>query len=460
MFNLLDNSSNKIAIIDEDGSELSYNFLKSKILDFKKLFQSRGLVFLDADNDFFSLSVYCACLELNLPIALIDNFQTLNDDKSLINSYLPKYIFTKKELIHESYEKQDNSDNYNMYVYIKKFISLSNKISLLISTSGTLSNKKFVILSKKNLITNTDQIIDYLKITNKDVTITTLPFSYSYGLSIINTHIFKRSKIVLNNLSVIERDFHNKVNKFKVSSFGGVPFTYTILNKINFFKKELPYLRYVTQAGGKIKDQDFINVYEATSKKNIKFFIMYGQTEASPRISYVPYKHLPEKKNSIGIAVKNSKLKILNKKGTVLKKSFTEGEIIFNGKNIFIGYSNSYLDLKNKKKEIHTLLTGDIGYFDDDGFFYVSGRKKRIIKIFGQRINLDQIDRHLNKKFKCYSMEYKDKLIVYTENKSSNEKIYKYLNQIVNLNKNYITVQYINSFEKNANGKIIYKIYE
>ena len=125
-----------------------------------------------------------------------------------------------------------------------------------------------------------------------------------------------------------------------------------------------------------------------------------------------------------------------------------------------MGYSNSYLDLKNKKKEIQILHTGDIGYFDDDGFFYVSGRKKRIIKIFGQRINLDQIDRHLNKKFKCYSMEYKDKLIVYTENKNSNEKIYKYLNQIVNLNKNYITVQYINSFEKNDNGKIIYKIYE
>ena len=149
MFNLLEKTSNKIAIIDENESELSYNYLKSKILDFKKLFQSRGLVFLDADNDFFSLSVYCACLELNLPIALIDNFQTLNDDKSLINSYLPKYIFTKKELIHESYEKQDNTDNYNMYVYIKKYISLSDKISLLISTSGTLGNKKFVILSKK-----------------------------------------------------------------------------------------------------------------------------------------------------------------------------------------------------------------------------------------------------------------------------------------------------------------------
>ena len=156
-----------------------------------------------------------------------------------------------------------------------------------------------------------------------------------------------------------------------------------------------------------------------------------------------------------------SKLKILNKKGKVLKKSFTEGEIIFNGKNIFMGYSNSYLDLKNKKKEIQILHNKKIlDILMMMVFFYVSGRKKRIIKIFGQRINLDQIDRHLNKKFKCYSMEYKDKLIVYTENKNSNEKIYKYLNQIVNLNKNYITVQYINSFEKNDNGKIIYKIYE
>ena len=187
---------------------------------------------------------------------------------------------------------------------------------------------------------------------------------------------------------------------------------------------------------------------------------MYGQTEASPRISYVPYKSLPKKKDSIGIPIKNSNLEIISSKGTRINKPFIEGELQYKGSNIFLNYSEGYKDLIKKHYPKKKLLTGDIGYFDNDGYFYIVGRKKRIIKLFGQRINLDLLDTHLNKKFKCYCMDYQDKLFIYTESKNSEMKIYDHLKKIISINKNFIQIKYVEVFDKNENGKVIMKNYD
>lgn len=459
MFNLIANTPNRTAFIENDIS-YSYSYLRSEILSLKKFLDFKGLLMLNSDNDKISLVVYCACLEFKIPIILVENLANIYDKNNIIENYLPYFIVTKAELSHKNYEKIHKVDNYFFYKYKKKEILCSNNISLLLSTSGTLGNKKFVILSKKNLLTNTEQIIDYLKITKKDVVITTLPFSYSYGISIINTHLYKRATIILNQSSVLEKNFYEKILNYKVTNFGGVPFTYSILNKINFFRKDLSSLKYVTQAGGKIKNNDFDKIYNLTKIKKIKFIIMYGQTEASPRISYVPYKSLPKKKDSIGIPIKNSNLEIISSKGTRINKPFIEGELQYKGSNIFLNYSEGYKDLIKKHYPKKKLFTGDIGYFDNDGYFYIVGRKKRIIKLFGQRINLDLLDTHLNKKFKCYCMDYQDKLFIYTESKNSEMKIYDHLKKIISINKNFIQIKYVEVFDKNENGKVIMKNYD
>ena len=126
------------------------------------------------------------------------------------------------------------------------------------------------------------------------------------------------------------------------------------------------------------------------------------------------------------------------------------------GERSFLNLDSRTLQDSIRKK----LLTGDIGYFDKDGYFYIIGRKKRILKLFGQRINLDHLDAHLNSKFKCYCMDFRDKLCIYTENKNSEMKIYDHLKKILSINKNFIKIRYVEAFDKNENGKVIMKNYD
>ena len=181
----------------------------------------------------------------------------------------------------------------------------------MLSTSGTTESPKFVRLSKKNIEDNTIKIIKYLKIKKNQTTITTMPAGYSYGLSILNSHLKAKSKIVLNNNSIIEKSFWEKMKKFKVNSFGGVPEFYEFLRKLNFEKYVNKNMKYLTQAGGKLNEKDLEYFGKICKKNKIKFYVMYGQTEASPRISFLEWKYFFKNMNSIGKPLKGYKLKIL-----------------------------------------------------------------------------------------------------------------------------------------------------
>ena len=276
----------------------------------------------------------------------------------------------------------------------------------MLSTSGTTQNPKFVRLSNSNLYNNTRSIIKYLKIKSDHNTITTMPMGYSYGLSIINTHLSSGSKIILNNKTVFDRSFWKLVDKYKITSFGGVPQLYELLKQLKFEKINLPHLKYLTQAGGKLEKKILKYFENICKEKNIKFIIMYGQTEASPRISYLEWKKFTLKFGSIGKVLSGSKFKILDKRGKYIKSTYSVGELIFFGKNVSLGYASDLEDLYKSDINKGKLFTGDLVYKDNDNYLYIVGRKNRISKIFGLRINLDDIEKQLKKKqyeVKCVS---------------------------------------------------------
>ena len=191
-----------------------------------------------------------------------------------------------------------------IYIYTqKKKIPTHEDLAVLLSTSGSTGSSKFVKLSKENILDNALNICKYLKINSNHTTITTMSPSYSYGMSIINTHFISGSKIILNNQSFFEKIFWDKVKKYKVNSFGGVPYHYEILKKLKFSNFNLPSLKYLTQAGGGMNKDLILYFLKCCKKNNIKFIQMYGQTEASPRISYLPFKIARKKIGSIGKAI-------------------------------------------------------------------------------------------------------------------------------------------------------------
>ena len=266
----------------------------------------------------------------------------------------------------------------------------SGNLAEIIYTSGSTGEQKGVMLTHKNIISNTESILQYLKLSDKDIIEVVLPFYYCYGLSLLHTHLRVGGSLVLNNSFIFLGSVINDLKKYKCTGFSGVPSHFQILlRKSKDFKNmEFPSLRYVTQAGGKLHNA-FIEEF-TESFPDVRFFVMYGQTEATARLSYLEPEMLKEKTGSIGKAIPGVELKIIdnNQQETDFEK---EGEIVAKGDNIMKGYYNDP-DLTAKTIRNGWLFTGDIAKKDSDGYIFITGRKKEIIKVSGVRISPKEIE--------------------------------------------------------------------
>lgn len=265
-----------------------------------------------------------------------------------------------------------------------------NRLAELIFTSGSTGEPKGVMLSHKNLKANTESILEYLKLSANDTIMAVLPFYYCYGLSLLHTHLRVGGSIVLNNSFIFIGAVISDMIKYRCTGFAGVPSHFQILlRKTKSFKETtFPDLRYVTQAGGKLHTS-FISEF-IESFPEIQFYVMYGQTEATARLSFLPPDRLSDKLGSIGKGIPGVELKILNNTGKPVKPNEV-GELLAKGDNVMLGY------FKDKAATDHTLkdgwlYTGDLAKKDEDGFIYLVGRMKEMIKVGGRRINPKEIE--------------------------------------------------------------------
>ena len=266
----------------------------------------------------------------------------------------------------------------------------SGSLAEIIFTSGSTGKPKGVMISHKNLIANTASILEYLFLDQQDTMMVILPFYYCYGLSLMHTHLRVGGSIVLNNMFIMLGGVLHDLKQYKCTGFAGVPTHFQILlRKSDSFKTtQFPDLRYVTQAGGKLHNA-FISEF-MESLPGIRFFVMYGQTEATARLSWLPPEKLPEKIGSCGKAIPGVELRVVDEKGQLVKPGDT-GEIIALGDNIMQGY---YKDPELTERTLVNgwLHTGDLARIDDEGYLYLSARMKEIIKVGGRRVSPKEIE--------------------------------------------------------------------
>ena len=304
--------------------------------------------------------------------------------KSIRDKYmLPSEIQVVEELDLQQIIDHQAMDDY--YVDVNK-----NQVAEIIFTSGSTGLPKGVMITHENIIANTNSIISYLKLTSKDIMCVVLPFYYCYGLSLLHTHLRVGGSMVLNNSFMFLGAVISDIKDYKCTGFAGVPSHFQILlKKSNSFKTTaFPDLRYVTQAGGKLHTifiEEFIDAFP-----EIDFYIMYGQTEATARLSYLEPKHIKAKTSSIGKPIPKVSFKIVDETGKKLGAN-KEGELLAKGKNIMLGY---YKDVVETKKTIKNgwLYTGDVAIMDNEGFYYLVARKKEILKVAGKRVSPKEIE--------------------------------------------------------------------
>jgi len=263
-----------------------------------------------------------------------------------------------------------------------------NDVAVVIFTSGSTGAKKGVMLTHRNLCANTGSIVQYLELTPDDRICATLPLFYCFGASLLHTHLRACGSILLSNnifIGGVIRD----INTHRCTGFAGVPSTYQILTtKTPFLKEKLPTLRYMQQAGGQLPNKYIRMIAEAFPEK--KFIVMYGATEATARLSYLPPDKVLTKLGSIGKGIPGVTLTVVNEQGIPVQPGEI-GEIIASGDNIMKGY---YGDPEGTAEVIQDgkLLTGDLATVDDEGYIFIHGRKKNIIKSGGYRISPNEIE--------------------------------------------------------------------
>ncbi|HOO37181.1 MAG TPA: class I adenylate-forming enzyme family protein [Deltaproteobacteria bacterium] len=263
-------------------------------------------------------------------------------------------------------------------------------LAAIVYTSGSTGRPKGVMLTHKNLCTNTASIVSYLGLSETDRIMAVLPFYYVYGKTLLNTHFMVGGSIVINNRFAFPNAVVKDMVDKEVTGFAGVPSTFAILlNRSVFTKTQIPTLRYITQAGGAMAPALTERLLKHIGM--VSLYIMYGATEASARLTYLPpQKLLDNKRGSIGVAIPGVEITIRDNKGTLLKP-YEVGNICATGDNIMQGYWQDKEETDNVLKQ-WGLVTGDLGHMDEDGYIYLTGRKKEMLKIGGERVSPKEIE--------------------------------------------------------------------
>lgn len=458
----LDKYQNNIAVITDKGERITYSLLKEEAKKFADAIPQKGLLFCLCENRLGSLVGYVSCLEHHIPIVLLDGFQDISLLKNLISLYQPEYIWVSTQNIGKIggrtiYTYASFSLQQMSYDTAVDCPDINSELALCLPTSGSTGSPKFVRLSEKNILGNAESIAEYLQLDESERPITTLPSYYSYGVSVINSHLIKGATILLTEGTVAQRHFWQFMKEQKATSMSGVPYTYEVLKRLHFFRMELPHLKVMTQAGGKLNKDIAKEYIDFATKKGKKFFIMYGQTEATARMSYLPWGSAMEKYASIGIAIPRGKFSLIDTDGKEISEPDVDGELIYEGPNVSLGYAECRADLAKVDENLGVLYTGDVARRDADGFYYITGRLKRFVKIWGNRCNLDATEQLVKSIItNCACAGVDDKITVFVTETGLEGKIIKQLSEKTGLNSRAFEVKVIKNIPKNDSGKVQY----
>lgn len=481
----------RAAALDDKGNKLTYGELAELSASFHDV-AHRKLSFNMCSNSLGSLAGYASMIEGGTVPVMLSSDVDRELLASLLNTYEPDYMWISIELIKKEEEffaqyleltgvgtscnAEADSISYSDYIFVKTIYHNSEpiyeKLALLLTTSGSTGSPKFVRQSYDNILANTESIVEYLHIDDKERPITTLPMNYTYGLSIINTHLFVGATILITDKTLMDRNFWNFFKSEKATSFGGVPYTYEILDKLRLTRMDLPSLKTMTQAGGKLSVELHEKLANYASETGREFVVMYGQTEATARMAYLPADMALEKIGSMGIAIPGGEFILADTEGQPISDIDVTGELIYKGRNVTLGYSEKRVDLSLGDERGGILETGDMAQRDKDGYFFIVGRKKRFLKMYGKRVNLDEVDRILKSRFNGVDFAttgVDDKMKIYAafdmdEEELSKDSVDKNLDEIrryiaekMHINLSGITVMCIDKIPRSESGKVLYK---
>jgi long-chain acyl-CoA synthetase len=453
---IAESSSNPAFVLaDSDQETITYRILDDLVDKISPVLTGtltkKSLIFIFGEYALDVMLVYVASLRSGITVCFLPANLAKDFVDANINAYEPELILLRGELLapigYEVIEK------FSTHQLLRRIDALSTnlhpELAILLSTSGSTGDVKMARISYTALSSNAVAIQRYLSIVPASRTITTLPIHYSYGLSIINSYLISGASIVVTEASLVDRKFWDTVSSELVTSFSGVPYTYEILFRFGFEKLPLKSVKVFTQAGGALSHRILGELIDYSEKIDASVYVMYGQTEASPRISYVPPDRLREKFGSIGIPIPSGSLSLAK-----------DGEIAYAGPNVMMGYAYQRDDLAKGDELNGVLFTGDLGTQDSDGYFFLTGRKSRIVKLHGLRFNLDDIERKLlqGKACEIAALEKENRLQIFCSSPILKDSILSELHVKFRIHRSSVEFNVVDELPRLPSGKVNYAI--
>ena len=462
MFLNIDNKKKQsLAVIDDGGLSITYGELVGFCGDFYSCVKERTLIFILSENVAGSFAGYVAALSNKVVPLILDRHTEAELLLHLIELYKPQYLWMPSSQVDKfSYTPVYEKYNYSLVKTGFPPIALYEDLSLLLPTSGSTGSPKLVRHSYRNVEANAQNVATLFELTEEERAIVILPMHYTMGLSVIASHVYAGATLLLIKRNLIEKEFWSFVKEKKATSFTGVPFSYEILNKLRFFRMDLPDLKLITQGGGKLHSELFMTCAEYAANNHKKFIATYGQTEGTARMAYLPAEYALTKCGSIGKAIPNGEIYLIDNNGDVITDAHVSGEMIYKGENVTLGYAIRPEDLLLGDDRKGILPTGDIVYKDEDGFIYIVGRMSRFLKLYGFRVSLDESEQLLKSAFngiECACVGTDKKMIIYITEEKFSKEIIPCLVQKIKIIATAFEVRVIKEIPKNEAGKIRYK---
>ena len=372
------------ALICEDRTRLSYSALAEQADAFGQLMtlrtgQERGLLLIEMCNTKEAVIAYIGAVRARWPVILVAEGAMVSAP-DLLAKFKPDLVYHR------------SGDDWRLEAGTQTGLrDMHPELAVMLSTSGSTGSTKLVRLSRSNIHENARSIVEYLEIGTTRVAITNLPCHYSYGLSVINSFLLAGGAVVLTEASVMDGGFHALLNREGVTDLAGVPYTYDLLERLGFRTNPPATLRVMTQAGGRLPP-DMVRLYADFARDHvIRFFVMYGQTEATARMAYLPPNQSFENPACIGIPIPRGSFSLRAEDGAEITKADQSGELIYRGPNIMMGYAQEAADL-SIGPALDELATGDIATRQVNGLYRIVGRTSRFSKIAGLRIGFDDVE--------------------------------------------------------------------
>ena len=451
---------NKLAVKDNEKHSLTYGELTDVVEEISHLLPPRAIVFILCKNTVGSLVGYLGFIEGNaVPLTLSGGIEKGLLD-ALIEEYTPAYLWVPSEnasvfRFTKVYEKY----GYSLLKTSCDVYPINEQLQLLMTTSGSTGSPKLVRYKKGNLEANAKNVAKAFGWTAYERPVCDLGMQYTMGLNVINTHLYAGATVLLTTYNLMSSDFWDYIKEEKATNFTGVPFSYDILYRLHFDRMDLPYLTTLSEGGGKLTDARFIQLADYARNNGKRFIASFGTTETAARMACLPAELASTKIGSIGRAIPEGELFLIDNDGTEIKEPEAEGEMCYRGPNVTMGYAVKKEELLRGDDFNGEYHTGDLARRDADGCYYVTGRMSRFLKLLSYRVSLDQCERLIQEEFgiECACTGTDNRMDIFITDGSKKKVVLEFISEKTNLFKTLFKVFVIDSIPRNESGKICYK---